>query len=375
MPSRCEAKVKKGWVPYMTYRVPVPYKPPSNKLKTSTVQRLAFDMVIISSAMQRIGIGIGKEEGDGSAQASVAATSSFSKVSGSHKTKASFQEVKGSPVELVSSLPIRILNTDKFANREIMGKDDSHDIAVMDSPRRCSDGEDDGASDRSGTARKDKSFTMACRSDFQNKGVNHMLDNKPTGQTASHCTNGGVDIVAQDGTHLSAEQIQHHDMKIQGVKHYPLEQGREAVKGNSQVQPAPEMEPRRGRFTAARREFLTAENGTATRTEGNPQVQPAPEMEPRRGRFTATRREFLTAENGTATRTEGNPQVQPAPEMEPRRGRFTAARWEFLTAENGTATRTDRESGREVTEAPHRADRGGWGTQRLCDLGLGFEDD
>ncbi|KAJ1423772.1 hypothetical protein SESBI_12044 [Sesbania bispinosa] len=191
-----------------------------------------------------------------------------------------------------------------------MGKDDSHDIAAMDSPRRCSDGEDDGASDRSGTARKDKSFTMAHRSDFQNKGVNHMSDNKPKGQTASHCTNGGVDIVAQDGTHLSAEQIQHHvsllqqdllDMKIQGVKPYSLEQGREVVKGNPQVQPAPEMEPRRGHFTAARREFLTAENGTATRA--------------------------------------------------------------------------DRDSGRDVTEAPHRADRGGWGTQSLCDLGLGFEND
>ncbi|KAJ1412647.1 Zinc finger, CW-type [Sesbania bispinosa] len=149
----------------------------------------------------------------GSAQASVAATSSSSKVSGSHKTKASFQEVKGSPVESVSSSPIRILNTDKFANREIMGKDDSHDIAAMDSPRRCSDAEDDGASDRSGTARKDKSFTMAHSSDFQNKGVNHMSDTKPKAQTASHCTNGGVDIVAQDGTHLSAEQIQHHGLE------------------------------------------------------------------------------------------------------------------------------------------------------------------
>ncbi|KAJ1422133.1 hypothetical protein SESBI_13261 [Sesbania bispinosa] len=238
------------------------------------------------------------------------------------------------------------------------GKDDSHDIVAMDSPRRCSDGEDDGASDRSGTARKDKSFTMAHRSDFQNKGVNHMSDNKPKGQTASHCTNGGVDIVAQDGTSQksvmesglednndscklephteklkntgSPSQLQDQsshtafllqqdslDMKIQGVKPYPLEQGREAVKGNSQVQPTPEMEPRRGRFTAARREFLTAENGTATRTEGNPQVQPAPEMEPRRGRFTAARREFLTAENGTTTRTEGNPQVQPAPRWSP----------------------------------------------------------
>ncbi|KAJ1413151.1 hypothetical protein SESBI_19914 [Sesbania bispinosa] len=67
---------------------------------------------------------------------------------------------------------------------------------------------------------------------------------------------------------------------------------------------------------------------------------------------------------------KGNPQVQPAPEMEPRRGRFTAARREFLTAENGTPTRTDRDSGRDVTEAPHRADRGGWGTQSLCDCGL-----
>ncbi|KAJ1425411.1 outer membrane protein assembly factor BamB [Sesbania bispinosa] len=52
---------------------------------------------------------------------------------------------------------------------------------------------------------------------------------------------------------------------------------------------------------------------------------------------------------------KGNPQVQPAPEMEPSRGRFTAARREYLTAENGTATRTDRDSGRDVTEAPHRA--------------------
>ncbi|KAK7259406.1 hypothetical protein RIF29_25013 [Crotalaria pallida] len=139
----------------------------------------------------------------GSVQASVAATSSSSKVSGSHKTKASFQEVRGSPVESVSSSPMKDLNTEKFTYREPLGKDDSHDTAALGNSRRCSDGEDDGRSDRSETARKDKSFTIAHRSDFQNKGVNHMSDTKPKAPTTSHCTNGGVDNIAQDGKYPS----------------------------------------------------------------------------------------------------------------------------------------------------------------------------
>ncbi|KAK7396860.1 hypothetical protein VNO78_18022 [Psophocarpus tetragonolobus] len=142
----------------------------------------------------------------GSIQASVAATSSSSKVSGSHKTKASFQEVKGSPVESVSSSPIRISNTDKFTKKEIIGKGDSHDITAVESPRRCSDREDDGGSDRSGTARKDKSFTVAHRSDFQDKGVNHMSDTKLKAQTTNYCSNGGVDTMVPDGTYPGIEQ-------------------------------------------------------------------------------------------------------------------------------------------------------------------------
>ena len=145
----------------------------------------------------------------GSVQASVAATSSSSKVSGSHKTKASFQEVKGSPVESVSSSPIRISNADKFTNKEIIGKDDSHDIAAADSPRRCSGREDDGENDRSGTARKDKSFTISHRSDFQDKGVNHLSDTKLKAQTTGYCTDGGVDTIVPDGTHPGTEQIKH----------------------------------------------------------------------------------------------------------------------------------------------------------------------
>ncbi|XP_019440848.1 PREDICTED: uncharacterized protein LOC109345981 isoform X1 [Lupinus angustifolius] len=140
----------------------------------------------------------------GSVQASVVATSSSSKVSGSHKTKASFQELKSSPVESVSSSPMRILSTEKFTNRELPGKDDFHDTAALDSPRSCSNGEDDGGSDRSGTA-KDKYFTMAHRSNFHNNGVN-MSDSKPKAQTASHCTNGGVDNIAEDGKYPGTEQ-------------------------------------------------------------------------------------------------------------------------------------------------------------------------
>ncbi|RDY05828.1 hypothetical protein CR513_10283, partial [Mucuna pruriens] len=145
----------------------------------------------------------------GSVQASVAATSSSSKVSGSHKTKASFQEVKGSPVESVSSSPIRISNTDKFTNKDIIGKDDSHDIVAVDSPKRCSYREDDGGSDRSGTAKKDKSFTIAHRSDFQDKGVNHMSDTKLKAQKTGYSTNGGVDTIVPDGTYPGTEQIKH----------------------------------------------------------------------------------------------------------------------------------------------------------------------
>lgn len=79
-----------------------------------------------------------------SVQVSAAATSSSSKVSGSHKMKACFQQVKGSPVESVSSSPLRSLNTEKFTSGEFMGKYNSHDTGAIGSPTRCFDGEDDG---------------------------------------------------------------------------------------------------------------------------------------------------------------------------------------------------------------------------------------
>ncbi|TKY72634.1 bidirectional sugar transporter SWEET12 [Spatholobus suberectus] len=49
----------------------------------------------------------------GSELLSLAATSSSSKVSGSHKTKINFEDVRGSPVESVTSSPLRAFNLDK----------------------------------------------------------------------------------------------------------------------------------------------------------------------------------------------------------------------------------------------------------------------
>ncbi|XP_016650371.1 PREDICTED: uncharacterized protein LOC103333882 [Prunus mume] len=126
------------------------------------------------------------------AKVPMAATSSSSKVSGSQKTKSSFQEVKGSPVESVSSSPMRILNPDKLTSvhRDLMGKDEAQDAGhfAIGSPRRCSDGEDDGGSDRSGTARRDKFSTVANHGsldssvlDFQDRDSNHISGGKARG--------------------------------------------------------------------------------------------------------------------------------------------------------------------------------------------------
>ncbi|KAK9282177.1 hypothetical protein L1049_005089 [Liquidambar formosana] len=129
----------------------------------------------------------------GSVQPSVAATSSSSKVSGSHKTKTNFQEVKGSPVESVSSSPLRISNPDKLtsARRNLVGKDDLRDAGglLMGSPRRFSDGEDDDGSDRSATVRKDKTFIATHHGslessvfDFQDRDFSHLPGSKAKAQ-------------------------------------------------------------------------------------------------------------------------------------------------------------------------------------------------
>ncbi|KAF3795760.1 hypothetical protein EJ110_NYTH04468 [Nymphaea thermarum] len=97
-------------------------------------------------------------------QQSSAATSSSSKVSGSCKSKTNLQEVKGSPVESVSSSPLRMSSVDRVASRKnFSGKDDMTNVGpfVGGSPRRCSDGEAVSGSNRSRiTSKEKKSFLV-----------------------------------------------------------------------------------------------------------------------------------------------------------------------------------------------------------------------
>ncbi|EOA23400.1 hypothetical protein CARUB_v10016576mg [Capsella rubella] len=94
----------------------------------------------------------------GHVQNSIAATSSSSKISDSHKPRNS-HEAKCSPVESVSSSPMRISNPEKSISAR-KKKEESSDANVFaaGSLRRFSDGEgeDDGGSDRSQTRMKDK---------------------------------------------------------------------------------------------------------------------------------------------------------------------------------------------------------------------------
>ncbi|XP_043719711.1 cysteine-tryptophan domain-containing zinc finger protein 7-like isoform X2 [Telopea speciosissima] len=146
----------------------------------------------------------------GYGQPSMAATSSSSKVSGSRKTKNNFQEVKGSPVESVSSSPLRLSNPDKLtsARRDMLGKDDAmnHGVSVVGSPRRFSDGEADGGSVRSGMVRKDKTFHVSHHGslespvlDYQDKDADHTSVGKghrqiePSEFKHTHLVNGDAD--------------------------------------------------------------------------------------------------------------------------------------------------------------------------------------
>lgn len=81
---------------------------------------------------------------------SVAATSSSSKVSGSRKTKPDNQDAKGSPVESVSSSPMRILNIDKFTSsrRNIRRNDD--DLQDAPGPKKCDEDDAQIATHRQG---------------------------------------------------------------------------------------------------------------------------------------------------------------------------------------------------------------------------------
>ncbi|KAI3980088.1 hypothetical protein MKX01_042742 [Papaver californicum] len=168
----------------------------------------------------------------GYGQSSTAATSSSSKVSGSQKSKVNFPDVKGSPVESVSSSPLRISNPDKVTSvrRTPSVKDDARNTC---SPKRCSDGIGDDDSNRSGTVRKEKASTVIHRESvelsvlgYQGRDANHLYGGNasPSPYKRDHRLGvGGVDSLDQHYQYPGEPTVKEHsydDERVNNNHHY-----------------------------------------------------------------------------------------------------------------------------------------------------------
>ncbi|XP_062087465.1 cysteine-tryptophan domain-containing zinc finger protein 7-like isoform X2 [Humulus lupulus] len=193
------------------------------------------------------------KRGLGPIQPSLAATSSSSKVSGSHKTKSSFQEVKGSPVESVSSSPMRISNPDKIStiSKDVFVKEEfphAGNYAIR-SPKRSSDGEDYGGRDHTRVGRKNNASNGANHRsqesslhDSQERDFNHMSITKHKIQVVSGVTNlmsvnGPLDNLGPDAEYPSKPLASGNfgDEEKQNESHYHANgsRPRKSAKGSS----------------------------------------------------------------------------------------------------------------------------------------------
>lgn len=167
-----------------------------------------------------------KDRGPG--QLSMTATSSSSKVSGSLKTRATFDDVKGSPVESVSSSPLRTSYPQKLGSTggSILPKDDAinEGLPVNGEPRRCRDREVDGQINRSGTAKKEKvsanhlpESSKPSLLDYQEGDANHKIsqtkcssDFLNCGAEITECRDCSSDMLAIKNGHDKDRVGKHH---------------------------------------------------------------------------------------------------------------------------------------------------------------------
>lgn len=182
----------------------------------------------------------------GMLHSSAAATSSSSKVSGSRKSKASFHEAKGSPVESVSSSPMRVLKPEKVPSvrRNLTEKDDSPEAGLFPLV------EDDGGSNRSGSARKDKTLDAGNHGslestvlDFQEKESDYASGDKAKMQivfspdlTNPPFTNGNADFVGTNsrysGKSTTFDRL-HDDERQNSHHHVNASSSKKSGKGSS----------------------------------------------------------------------------------------------------------------------------------------------
>ncbi|XP_074571034.1 cysteine-tryptophan domain-containing zinc finger protein 7-like [Curcuma longa] len=118
-----------------------------------------------------------KRRGTNSVQPSLAANSSSSKVSGSQKSRSNIPEPKGSPVESVSSSPLRISIMEKESCKK--NSDKKHatntDYSVLGSPKRCSGVEVHGGNRPAAKRKKDTCFSFQKQSIEDHKATNSAI--------------------------------------------------------------------------------------------------------------------------------------------------------------------------------------------------------
>lgn len=159
----------------------------------------------------------------GSGHVSMVATSSSSKVSSSHKARGNFEDAKGSPVESVSSSPLRTSNVDKLTSA---AGDLRRDDAVHGGFSSVSQALDaNGEANRPGTSRKEKISSNVpfeshkfLTSECQNGDANHdfRAKDKPSFEVGkNHLFGGNVDTVDQHtaGHYYDEVRVEknHHD--------------------------------------------------------------------------------------------------------------------------------------------------------------------
>ncbi|KAK9084149.1 hypothetical protein Scep_030620 [Stephania cephalantha] len=152
-------------------------------------------------------------------QISVCTTSSSSKISGSHKSKPKFQDIKCSPVDSVSSSPVRLSNYTKVmpTRSNLTEKDGMGNVGVpiMSSSGICYDGEGNGAGDQSGTMWKEKAFSVhSSMVGSQHKHVNYSSrgkDRGPTGRFSAPESDRMAIACKEQNDHLGDEMVDKED--------------------------------------------------------------------------------------------------------------------------------------------------------------------
>lgn len=147
-------------------------------------------------------------------QLPMAANSSSSKISKSSNVKVNSQEVKGSPVESVSSSPLRTRHMENFKIKPLR-KDDAAaaaDFSLVNNPRRCLEAAADNENNQLRRARKEKPFSSndqrsmkSLSFDHQDREIDHKICEKvkacnahPSKLPNTHLTNSYIENHGQD---------------------------------------------------------------------------------------------------------------------------------------------------------------------------------